>query len=37
MVDMAAFSSLIDALGGIDINVQQRLPIGGQKDDLSDV
>ncbi|MEN9967557.1 MAG: hypothetical protein RL036_790 [Actinomycetota bacterium] len=37
IVDMAAFSSLIDALGGIDINVQQRLPIGGQKDDLSDV
>jgi LCP family protein required for cell wall assembly len=37
MVDMAAFSSLIDALGGIDINVKERLPIGGQKDDLSDV
>jgi LCP family protein required for cell wall assembly len=37
MVDMAAFSSLIDALGGIDINVKQRLPIGGQRDDLSDV
>ena len=25
------------ALGGIDINVQQRLPIGGQRDDMSDV
>lgn len=37
VVDMAAFSQLIDSLGGIDINVQQRLPIGGQKDDLSDV
>ena len=37
MVDMAAFSKLIDSLGGIDINVQQRLPIGGQRDDLSDV
>jgi LCP family protein required for cell wall assembly len=37
IVDMAAFSSLIDALGGIDINVQERLPIGGQLDDLSDV
>jgi LCP family protein required for cell wall assembly len=37
MVDMAAFSQLIDSLGGIDINVQQRLPIGGQRDDLSDV
>lgn len=37
LVDMSSFSKLIDALGGIDINVQQRLPIGGQKDDLSDV
>ena len=37
MVDMAAFTQLIDAMGGIDINVQQRLPIGGQLDDLSDV
>ena len=25
------------ALGGIDINVKQRLPIGGQRDDMSDV
>ena len=37
MVDMSAFESLIDALGGVDINVKQRLPIGGQNDDLSDV
>ncbi len=37
LVDMSSFSKLIDALGGIDINVKQRLPIGGQKDDLSDV
>ena len=37
MVDMAAFESLVDALGGIDINVKQRLPIGGQNEDLSDV
>lgn len=37
LVDMASFKQLIDALGGIDINVQQRLPIGGQLDDLSDV
>lgn len=37
MVDMAAFESLVDALGGVDINVKQRLPIGGQADDLSDV
>lgn len=37
LIDMASFTKLIDALGGIDINVQQRLPIGGQNDDLSDV
>ncbi len=37
LVDMAAFESLIDALGGIDINVKERLPIGGQSEDLSDV
>jgi polyisoprenyl-teichoic acid--peptidoglycan teichoic acid transferase len=37
MVDMAAFASLVDALGGVDINVKERLPIGGQKLDLSDV
>jgi LCP family protein required for cell wall assembly len=37
LVDMAAFTQLIDSLGGIDINVQQRLPIGGQREDLSDV
>ncbi|MEY4639638.1 MAG: hypothetical protein RLY13_636 [Actinomycetota bacterium] len=37
LIDMASFTKLIDALGGIDINVEQRLPIGGQNDDLSDV
>ncbi len=37
LVDMAAFTQLIDSLGGIDINVQQRLPIGGQREVLSDV
>lgn len=37
MVDMSAFESLVDALGGVYINVKQRLPIGGQNDDLSDV
>jgi LCP family protein required for cell wall assembly len=37
LVDMAAFTQLIDSLGGIDINVQQRLPIGGQREDLTDV
>lgn len=36
LVDMASFSALIDSLGGIDINVKQRLPIGGQADDASD-
>ena len=33
---MASLSALIDSLGGIDINVKQRLPIGGQADDASD-
>jgi LCP family protein required for cell wall assembly len=37
LVDMASFTELIDALGGININVKERLPIGGQLDDLSDV
>jgi LCP family protein required for cell wall assembly len=37
LVDMAAFTQLIDSLGGIDINVKERLPIGGQREDLSDV
>lgn len=30
MVDMAGFSSIIDALGGVEINVTERIPIGGQ-------
>jgi LCP family protein required for cell wall assembly len=34
MVDMVAFSSLVDALGGVTIDVKQRLPIGGQEDAL---
>lgn len=29
LIDMQGFSSLIDALGGVTINVTQRLPIGG--------
>ncbi|MGY4859657.1 LCP family protein [Cryobacterium sp. AP23] len=37
LIDMQGFSQLIDALGGVDINVAERLPIGGQLDDLSDV
>lgn len=37
MVDMAAFTSIVDALGGVTIDVKERLPIGGQNEDLSDV
>lgn len=37
LIDMSSFKKLINALGGIDINVKERLPIGGQLDDLSDV
>jgi len=37
IIDMQGFTNLIDALGGVDINVTDRLPIGGQYDDLSDV
>ncbi|ASD21189.1 MULTISPECIES: LCP family protein [Cryobacterium] len=37
LIDMQGFSQLIDALGGVDITVAERLPIGGQEDDLSDV
>lgn len=36
MIEMHAVSKLIDALGGVTIDVQQRLPIGGQADDGSD-
>ena len=32
LVDMAGFKKLIDALGGITINVTSRQPIGGQED-----
>ena len=37
LIDMQGFSDLIDALGGVDINVAERLPIGGRFEDLSDV
>jgi LCP family protein required for cell wall assembly len=37
LVDMGSFQSLIDAIGGINIDVKERLPIGGQNSDLSDV
>ena len=36
MIEMHAVSKLIDALGGVTIDVKQRLPIGGQADDGSD-
>jgi anionic cell wall polymer biosynthesis LytR-Cps2A-Psr (LCP) family protein len=36
MLEMRAVSKLIDALGGVTIDVKQRLPIGGQADDGSD-
>ncbi|GGF00742.1 LCP family protein [Mycetocola zhadangensis] len=31
LIDMQGFSDLIDALGGVDINVKERLPIGGNE------
>ena len=36
MIEMHAVSKLIDALGGVTINVKQRLPIGGQADNGAD-
>lgn len=36
MIEMHAVIKLIDALGGVDINVKERLPIGGQADNASD-
>ena len=35
MVDLAGFEGIIDALGGIQIDVQSRVPIGGNADDPS--
>ncbi|MFV0435486.1 MAG: LCP family protein [Leucobacter sp.] len=35
MVNMDAFSGLIDALGGVTIDVKERLPIGGQLDEYT--
>jgi LCP family protein required for cell wall assembly len=37
LIEMESFANLIDALGGVDIDVEQRLPIGGQLEDFSDV
>jgi len=36
MIEMHAVTKLVDALGGVRIDVKQRLPIGGQADDGSD-
>lgn len=30
VVDLEGFESLVDAMGGVDINVQERVPIGGK-------
>lgn len=35
LVNMDGFSDMIDALGGVDMNVQERLPIGGQIDEYT--
>jgi LCP family protein required for cell wall assembly len=37
LIEMESFAELIDALGGVDIDVEQRLPIGGHLEDFSDV
>lgn len=36
MVNMSGFKQLVDALGGVTVDVKERLPIGGQRDDASD-
>lgn len=35
LLDMDGFAGLIDALGGVDMNVEERLPIGGKIDEYS--
>lgn len=35
LIDMASFEDLVDALGGIDIRVKQRLPVGGHVDEVT--
>lgn len=32
VIDIRGFSSLVDAMGGVDINVRERTPIGGRRD-----
>jgi LCP family protein required for cell wall assembly len=36
MINMTGFKLLVDAVGGLTVDVKQRLPIGGQLDDGSD-
>ena len=36
MINMTGFKMLVDAVGGLTVDVKQRLPIGGQLDDGSD-
>lgn len=35
LIDMDGFSSLIDALGGVDMTVKERLPVGGNIDEVT--
>lgn len=35
LIDMKGFEQLIDALGGVDINVEERLPVGGNIDEYT--
>jgi LCP family protein required for cell wall assembly len=36
MVDLRGFRQLVDAVGGVTINVRQRIPVGGLGDDVYD-
>src|SRR3712207_1042374 len=36
MVDLRGFRSLVDAVGGVTLNVRQRIPIGGLGEDVYD-
>lgn len=33
LIDMDGFATLIDALGGVEINVQEQVPVGGREDE----
>ncbi|NLB47979.1 MAG: LCP family protein, partial [Microbacteriaceae bacterium] len=36
LIDMNGFARLIDALGGVTINVTERVPVGGREDEYGD-